>query len=405
MKRSLEVSKAQLLNNQATSREQQVISKAPLGKAQPATLEIIATLDGSTGPLTKHPNFSGGRLQVVVGQRVRLGVEVRTAGGPQAHLSEINWTVGDGALGDCVQTLLTGTAVGLTPAQRAAGDISFYWISGGLKTVRVTARIGGVQASREATVDVAAPTVHYFRITTSNVTLCGPGQYHGDREKVNSWVALYEPQVGESGQRYGCSWEARVQAPSRQVGLGLMNARYLGAGSFGFIQTCGFDWTVSPVRNQGQAHIRTSLGSATATALDADDVKRDGSVLYTIEKVVTAGQAATIGPGPYFCDSPGYELPGAVAGIDGKDLFQLYLVYKPEGAHSIWVALRRADWSWQATVSRQDRSDGTSAWKPMENVIVSPNPHVVTSAQAAHGQPTWTERAKEILSRRLFPET
>ena len=345
MKRAADINALQnegaVLHDGATSKRQKVVSEAVLTQAavteKPAAgLEIIVHPAGKR--LDQHPYYEADRLYSVIGQRMQL--QVRSTR-PGARLDQVRWTIDPDTVARCVQVGTVGTAEPIADAALSDANISFFWITGGAKNVQVTAMVDDEQATATATVEVLAPTDHWFRCTTSNVSVCQDGQYlHPYR-----WLALYEHAPDE---RYGCTWHAQVRAPLKQIGT-----RRLGAGQVGFIQVCGFCIVTFDFAEKGvpDPHLMCSADAANnATAVDFGD--EEGSILYGPEKMVEAG-----------------------------------------------ALLRRAEWRWEAEVSRLDITEQTSPWGEPTNVIVFPTPHQQADAQATHIPPTWSERAATILAR------
>jgi len=378
--------RAALLNDAATRKKAKVLPQAAVTQAavaeEPATaLEITDHLDV---PLRRHPNYENGRLYAVIGEPMRL--RVRTSD-PQARLDQISWTVDDHALGQCVQTNVLGTAVPLSPADRSAADISFFWITGGEMNVQVTARVDDQQATATALVEVLAPTVQRCRYTTSTVNVFENGGYLGHPGR---WMALYE---GPPDERFGCSWDARVSAPFKQFGN-----RRLGAGMVGFIQVSGFtiarwNWGAQDQPPKVTHSARSDQG---ATALDAEA----GGMLYGDAKAVMAGAVVMFRPNEItYSDSPGCVVMAPLIRLTRSDLHQTHLVYKSDTAGSIWVTLRRGEWRWEAKISRLDTSRQTSGFANPTDVTVVPHSRQQTDAQVSHDQPTWTERTDAIIDR------
>jgi len=80
-------------------------------------------------------------------------------------------------------------------------------------------------------------------------------------------------------------------------------------------------------------------------------------------------------------DSPSWSLAGGMS-FDIADLFTMYLMYRPPGTYSQWVTLKKIDWSWTTSGSRESSLD---SWP-------EPPPGVITVSEAVECRthPTWT---------------
>jgi hypothetical protein len=385
-KRALDPS--QVLTSGAVSKRQRVATEASLPKKAPVSLEIT---DDNDVPLARNPDYEGGRLYVVVGVHMRLRVHTSDR---RDRLGEVGWTVTGHTVGRCVQGLHEGSSEPLADDDLEDSDISFFWIAGGVQTVTVTATLGdaGEPLTASVMVEVLAPTVNHCRYVTSTVNVLSNGQFLDDE---GEWLGLYEPKPRE---RFGCSWDASVTGPSKLFGM-----RRIGAGYLGFIQVSGFYDAGFELGPDGVIASPKAIYSAElnerATAVDT---WLTNHVLYRPSLPVTAGGTVTMDGGSY-TDSPGSRLDEAQVMVSRKDLHQMYLVYKSMVQGSIWVTLRRAEWKWEADVSRTDISDLNSAWGQPENVVVVPPSHQLTDADVSHVLPTWTERAADIADRGAAP--
>ena len=81
-------------------------------------------------------------------------------------------------------------------------------------------------------------------------------------------------------------------------------------------------------------------------------------------------------------DSPGTPLTSSYLNKTVSDSFEMYLMFKPSGTDTIWVPLKRTDWSWSGAASRSG-----SNW----SLDSSSNPTPSTTDTTSH--PVWTRNA------------
>ncbi|MBV8369700.1 MAG: hypothetical protein JO036_12345 [Candidatus Eremiobacteraeota bacterium] len=110
----------------------------------------------------------------------------------------------------------------------------------------------------------------------------------------------------------------------------------------------------------------------------------DSQLLYNNTTVnAAAGTPVTLADQFQFSDSPAIALRSPYVSISKSDAFRTYLVYRPNGADSIWVTAGRLAWSWSGTaVARRGRWVVSAASPPFPA-----NPRGDT---AVHELPQWT---------------
>lgn len=63
-------------------------------------------------------------------------------------------------------------------------------------------------------------------------------------------------------------------------------------------------------------------------------------------------------------------------------------MFRPTGANTFWVPLKRMHWSWRGTAERVDETD----WVMTSN----PNDYTVEDAVEQIEEPDWTQRESDI---------
>ena len=109
---------------------------------------VIEIVDGAGAALTAP-------TKTVVGKKVALAVRSKPAGHTLTH---IEWVIPEERVKNYVQSETQGVVFKLDAADLGKASIEFFWISGGSKSVRVVARIGGRQREATASFEVEAPT-------------------------------------------------------------------------------------------------------------------------------------------------------------------------------------------------------------------------------------------------------
>ncbi|WP_437498394.1 hypothetical protein [Sorangium sp. So ce1099] len=261
----------------------------------------------------------------MVGQRIQL--RVRAVSPPGGALTNIQWTIAAETVKTYTQSKGIGTRTNLSAADLQADNVSFYWISGTFagenKTVTVNATVQGVAKTKTVTFTVFRPRMDSFTTTASSVNICVGNYPWAPGATV---IAAYLPP-----STVGIEWNAQVTAPAG------------GSGKVAFTQLINKTRTIKP--NVGPM-LRNSSGGA--YVLD------DGAgIQYNRVQAIAAGGStsfdwATTGSG----DSPSTTLTATMMATSLDLAFRLYLMYKPDGADSIWVTLGSATWSCTGQTTR-----------------------------------------------------
>jgi hypothetical protein len=81
-------------------------------------------------------------------------------------------------------------------------------------------------------------------------------------------------------------------------------------------------------------------------------------------------------------DLPAVGLSGtSLSSVTTNQQFQMFLMYQPSGANSIWVTLQQVNWNWAATIAF-----GNGAWGTPTNPSFAANPTGTRSASL----PLWS---------------
>ena len=308
----------------------------------PPVLEIV---DRKTGVVvsgtTSHTK--------IVGQKIELLVRTK----PPGHvLTNIRWTVAAETVKTYTQSTAAGTRTDLAFADLNGVNLDFYWISKGNKAVQVTADVDGATQSSSVTYNVLAPTAVSMTSVTGAVAVSNPG-FPG---------AGLELHFGTNATP-GISWTLTATAPAG------------GVGQIAGTQLINITRTRDP--NVGA---RQTLSSGGAYVLD-DGIPTSGPYA-NLTVAIASGATATWNTD----DSPGSPLSSGFKKATASDQFRIYFMYRPDGADSIWVTLKRLDWNWGGETTRVLAPPGGNTWNPPTGVANSTNPSGTDTTEL----PTWT---------------
>jgi len=209
----------------------------------------------------------------------------------------------------------------------AAGDldnrlVSFYWTSGGTKTIRCTVTIRGITVLVSGTVNVVRPTAISFTGRTSPVK---PAIHFTD-----GWLRF-----GHPGGSEGIDFVGKATIPSPAPG------------DLAFVQLVDSEeawWTTLGVYKW---HVEGTPGFV----LDDKDAKN--GIYYSYMKNQSGYSVIQDG------DTPGSTVPlFSKNSFRRNDKFKTYFMYRPNGDDSIWVTLAILKWDWKGRVL-----DNTGSWK------------------------------------------
>jgi hypothetical protein len=286
----------------------------------------------------------------IVGQHVLLNAVPSPAG---ASMTDIAWSIPGNTVADYQPTLNSAVPVPLTAL--SSSSASFYWIEGTQSvTVTLSAKINGTAVSATKQFAVLAPTGVTMPTTTRNVLV----SYDQYPQLPNQWaLSLGLPIEGRQGidfTRFGFT------APAN--GAGAAAVRQLIYSQYSTVDAAGTRNTVQST--SGQFWL-------------------DSTLLYNNQQVaVGAGSAVTLADQRSFSDAPALALSAPYVSESKNDAFQTYLIYRPNGADSIWVTVGKLSWSWSGTATVR-----RNAWSLTASSAPFPvNPNGNTSI---HELPAW----------------
>lgn len=253
-----------------------------------------------------------------VGQHISLIVKLTDAVNYQIQgpFDSVQWTVGTSGGSAAIRNYaLTGAPPEALTAADLHGNpgIQFYYLKAGTPTVSADVFFHGRHwPQRSKTLNVEAPmVVSLLRTHTGTVGL-------------GNWDTYY-------GLHSGGASEVGMEVTCRLTGPGHFD------GQVGFVQLVKSDRSYIPIGG----------GAAHAILDTAGDYWLDNTAPYPGGGSLSAGTTASFDTN----GTPGQEVlrNGSWSRVDLRDDFQMFVLYKPGGAGSVWVPVGRLDWGWGAT--------------------------------------------------------
>ncbi|HEX8203291.1 MAG TPA: hypothetical protein VF590_22635 [Isosphaeraceae bacterium] len=186
-------------------------------------------MDRKTGAVV-----SGTTPTKVVGRKNELLVRTR----PSGHtLTNIRWAVAAETVKDYTQSHSTGTRTDLSAADLQGTNLDFYWISGGSKSVQVTADGDGAPQSTSVTYNVLAPTSVSMTSVTGAVEVSNPNfpgsgleLHHGTNARPGiRWTLTATAPAGGDGEIAGT--QTANPPHTRTTNAGVVESRKTGGTS------------------------------------------------------------------------------------------------------------------------------------------------------------------------------
>jgi hypothetical protein len=292
-----------------------------------APCPLLQIVDSDTNNILSN---GGAPENITTGQQVNLRASTQSGTGA---ITNPLWVVPGSTVKSYSWNGLSATLT--TALNLSSNDVSFYWTGGGSspqQTVTLSAFVNGIPQNVSAPMNIVAPT-GTFSISTSKVSELVAATH----ETV---FFAGSATIGKDGrlnaEQEGSNWQASVQSPANAA-----------AGQIGFVQIATADRKGT---FGGQSGVVTGTGI---------DWKRGGAVLasgpiegglYDTPVTIGAGAGSGASATVSSSDSPFQFLKTPPSGVAATasvfDRFDLYLMYKPNTANSIWVTLSKATWGW-----------------------------------------------------------
>jgi hypothetical protein len=285
----------------------------------------------------------------IVGKKIQL----KARGTPTSvAVDSYTWVTTNDPIKNYTQTTGTGVVSTWSTSDFINQQVGFYWIKGGTAVVTCTITVGGHSRSASLTFEIARPTATLLGLTTSNTPPVNVGN--------NGFVAhdtLHFGTNGAAGQ-VGIKWDGFATTP---------------AGGAGEIQFCQLVKTHRRFITDGDVHQKIS----SANSFVHDSPTPYGGLKVTIGSGLTGSISRD--------DSPASGVPGNRR-ISVDDHYKMFLMYKPDGADSIWVTLRVLEWNWKGIATKTGGvwSMDAGSWFP-----TAPSQTIISSDTTE--LPVWTD--------------
>lgn len=284
--------------------------------AQVPPLGVEIMLDGL--------KVTGLTRDVVVGQRINLSLQAEPSG---ATVSNVQWTVPGTRVANYIANGTTGTVTPLSNLNTSS--ISFYWVDGASgRQVTLSCKVNGTPFTKTVKFNVKRPTA---QVTTAT----------GAVNISSAWGGGTSLHFGVP-QKLGIIFTHNVTYPS---GL---------TGTLAWIQ-------LAKLNRKRQLVVNSSWEKLVEVGLD-------GSFPYPSASSNSAN------------DSPRSPLDNTLLKKSADDSFEMWLLFKPSGATSIWVPLRKVSWSWSGVATRNG-----NIWD-----LSSPSNSVNPASVDSTTHPEWT---------------
>jgi hypothetical protein len=303
---------------------------------------------------------------MLVGQR--LSAEVFAEPAAMFPNKKVKWTLPDNDIVDGYSTTLTtGDSAPVPAAEKASSAVDFNWINGSFNGAlkKVTAHVTSSAASRGAQVvfKVYRPRVDQF---TSTKTSAVPW--------INQ-VGVYI--VFGLANDQGVKIDGKATMPA------------VGGGDVSIFQMIDFKYSFT--KDDGH-NTKTKKSSNGSYVLDSAPDQTDAPYQNLISTANASAQASI-----HVDDVPGFakQAVNKFTGLNAR--FEDYLMFKPDGADSIWVSLRKNTWNVTFSASK----DALGAWtidNPKSPVNVPPNGKETTQL------PEWQTHSRAILNAAEVPD-
>lgn len=299
---------------------------------------------------------------IMVGEKVLLEGRVEPgAAAAAAALSPMNWTVPGASEGIAIANYTQDLDKGeVTPLTDLHGfEVKFYWITGGTNLIaKYNVTLGADPTEAVAKFNVLRPSPVTL---TSTTTADDPPVDVGDPGFGNGIELVFGSILSP-----GITWDAEVETPDGY-----------GAGDIGFVQLA--------LRNDERTK---DDAASTVQTINTNGVfvldDLNANVFYTSTGIAD-GATSTLTED----DTPGMPLRADDKKMVRFNSFQLYVMYKPDGADNIWVTLRILEWHWEGSATK-DLLNGDPAldfWSLDPGSSSSTNPSSFESTDL----PQWTD--------------
>jgi hypothetical protein len=289
-------------------------------------------------------SISGQGTKALPGQRINLRVYVSSVP-VGVYYNNFEWTLPDKTFKDYVPTSTTGTLTQMSAGDKQGVSCSFYFADAGSKNIVVNFQINGQPASLNTVIDVQAPIATMDPATTGQMGMV-PVAPNGQQN-------VYYGLIGNASNQHGIDFSGSVQVPQ------------------GFEQG---QWCYAQVIKTTRTRV-TATGAQEKWSLNGKDCV-DNSFPY--EPPFVTGPATQ-----RVDDSPIDPVP-PLQNFTCSNNLTMYMMFKPAGNASRWVALKSITWGFGYSMSLVF---GTQDYIP--NPAPANQLQAPASPQSVTTQPEW----------------
>lgn len=291
--------------------------------------------------------------EVMVGHKV--DVEVVVEAPPNQAVANVLWDVPLDTVKSYTRTKQKAEATELAANDLRHKAVTYYWVGTGGgsvgTTVKVSLVVGARAFARSTHFIVWRPGAALDSPTTENDPPVDVGP-----NDINPGETLH---FGTRASP-GITWNGSVQTPA------------IGAGEIAYVQL--INYKVGVVENGAR-----SAEASRGFILDDDPGADAGNPSYEAAVAIGNNDNKPVSSN----DSPAMILIPELSAAGRIDEFKTYLVYKPQGADSIWVTLREVEWNWSGLATK----DAQGNWQLAPGATSSKNPPSKDSSTL----PTWDD--------------
>jgi hypothetical protein len=267
---------------------------------------------------------------VLPGEFIDLKVETKPAGGV---ITDPLWTLPAVTFKDYTSSAKEAQLKDVPAAELKKEAVQFYWADSGEKKISVTAKIGGQETKAEATMSVKALTTSFTVTEFGKVYIVPNYKPPSIPGQTTTAVGLFK---NDKGDMPGIKLAGKVQVP-----------KDFPEGSWRFVQLVSdrqvyLKGAEKQGLNTGGFVLDTKLPYP-AIEMAADPTKDNptGNTAYHMMDTLEAYALLTNGVNELVFDR-----------VVRTSSFKTYILFKPAGAKSQYVSLKRFDWNWKGQAIR-----------------------------------------------------
>ena len=298
------------------------------------------------------------KVTTVVGKKVSLKGRIVPAPDPK-DVAEPLWTIAPTTVKSYKTDEKAGVKTDLAKADLEKAAITYYWIDGGTAKVEFQTKYKGAVVKTKAVFDVERPTAEMSSKTTGDAPKTKGVAISSDYGFVPGLFLHFGKKTDP-----GIIWTGKVTAS---------------AGSGGEIAFVNLINALHKVTQDDKDSTKLTLSSGGEFVLDV-------VFPYDKAKKVDAKKTETIDSN----DSPADPLADTDKFASGDNQFETYLMFRPDGADSIWVTIRVTTWYHKGSATKVKKGEWAFDKNPVPDASKNPESKESTAL------PVWTNNLKNL---------